>query len=64
VLIYDKKPDAKTVNRLNTALVFWCVYGDEHYRTFMFFRKLAKHGMSSEFTIKGHLFRSHGGMSH
>jgi hypothetical protein len=63
VLVFDGKPDAATVKRLNTAKVFWCVYGDAHYRTFMFFRKLAKHGISSEFRIKGHEFRSHGGLN-
>lgn len=63
VLIFDGKPDNATIGRLDRALVFWCVYGDKDYRTFMFFRKLAKHGISSEFTIKGHLFRSHGGVN-
>ena len=64
VLIFDGKPDTETEKRLNTAKVFWCVYGDEHFCKFMSFRTLAKNGFRTQFEIKGHLFRSHGGLVH
>lgn len=61
-LIFDTKPDEETVKRLERAKVFWCVYGDEYFRRFMSFRTLAKHGFRAEYTIKGHVFKSHGGI--
>lgn len=62
VLIFDAKPDEDTIKRLNTAKVFWCIYGDEHFSKFMSFRTCAKNGFRSRFEIKGHLFESHGGV--
>lgn len=63
VLIFDAKPDEATIGRLKRYQVFWCVYGDEHFRAFMSFRTLAKRGFRSRYEIKGHLFESHGGIN-
>ena len=63
VMIYDKKPEPKTLGRLSRSKAFWCVFGDADWRCFMQFRTLAKLGFSTEFNIKGHQFTSGGGLS-
>lgn len=63
VLIFEGKPDSDTIGRLERAKVFWCVYGDEYFRRFMSFRTLAKYGFRAEYTIKGHIFKSRGGIN-
>ena len=61
VMIYDKKPPAETLKRLDTAKVFWVVHGDTDWLTFLQFRLRARLGMRSSYVIKGHLFQSLGG---
>ena len=61
VMVFDRLPDEKTVGRLTRAQVFWCIFGDDDWKAFMQFRTWAKLGFRSDYTIKGHSFKSHGG---
>ena len=63
VLVFDMKPDADTIRRLDRAKVFWCVVGDECFRKFMSFRTLARFGIRADYTINGHGFEAHGGIN-
>jgi len=62
VMIYDTLPDADTQARLRRTKAFWCVFGDDDWRAFQQFRTLARLGFRTEYNIKGHGFKSHGGL--
>lgn len=61
LMVYDKKPPAKTLPRLEKSKVLWCVYGDSDWLIFNQFRLHARIGIQSSFIIKGHHLHSHGG---
>lgn len=61
MMVYDHLPDPETLGRLTRSGAFWCVFGDTDWRAFMSFRTLAKHGFQSDYSIKGHTFKSYGG---